>query len=44
MSCCLNALDTPIVSFWASSLKSQIIIKNDKRSPMPRAYLTLENP
>jgi hypothetical protein len=44
LSCCLTGLATLIVSFWAGSLKSQIIIKNGKRSPMIRACPTLEDP
>jgi hypothetical protein len=44
LSCFLTWLATLIVSFWAGSLKSQIIIKNGKRSPMPRARPALEDP
>ena len=43
LCCDLTEVATLIVSFGAGSLKFQIIIKNGKRPPMPRAWPTLED-
>jgi len=40
----LTGLNMLIVSFGVGSLKSQIIIKNGMRPPMPTSDLALEDP